>query len=101
MAPYPFRTPFGGIQYQNIQVEIDEPLMEEMAESTNGGKYFRATNKKSLENIFSEIDEMEKTRIDVTQYNQTKDEYLPFLILALLLLGLEILLELFYFRTTP
>lgn len=101
MAPYPFRTPFGGIQYQNIPVEIDEPLMEEMAESTNGGKYFRATNKKSLENIFSEIDEMEKTRIDVTQYNQTKDEYLPFLILALLLLGLEILLELFYFRTTP
>lgn len=101
MAPYPFRTPFGGIQYQNIPVEIDEPLMEDMAESTNGGKYFRATNKKSLENIFSEIDEMEKTRIDVTQYNQTKDEYLPFLILALLLLGLEILLELFYFRTTP
>ena len=56
MAPYPFRTPFGGIQYQNIPVEIDEPLMEEMAESTNGGKYFRATNKKSLENIFSEIE---------------------------------------------
>ena len=101
MAPYPFRTPFGGVQYQNVPVEIDEALMTEMAESTNGGQYFRATNKKSLENIFSEIDKMEKTKIDVTQYNQTKDEYLIFLIIGLMSLGLEIILGLLYFRSTP
>ena len=101
MAPYPFRTPFGGVQYQNVPVEIDEALMTEMAESTNGGQYFRATNKKSLENIFSEIDKMEKTKIDVTQYNQTKDEYLLFLIIGLMSLGLEIILGLLYFRSTP
>ena len=101
MAPYPFRTPFGGVQYQNVPVEIDEALMTEMAESTNGGQYFRATNKKSLENIFSEIDKMEKTKIDVTQYNQTKEEYLPFLIIAVLSLVLEIILGVLYFRTTP
>ena len=100
MAPYPFKTPFGGVQY-HVPVEIDEALMTEMAESTNGGQYFRATNKKSLENIFSEIDKMEKTKIDVTQYNQTKDEYLLFLIIGLMSLGLEIILGLLYFRSTP
>ena len=101
MAPYPFRSPFGGTQYQNVPVEIDEELLTEMAHSTNGGEYFRATNKKSLESIFSEIDKMEKTKIDVTQYNQTKDEYLPFLLIAVLSLVLEIILGLLYFRTTP
>lgn len=101
MAPYPFRTPFGGVQYQNVPVEIDEELMTEMAQSTDGGQYFRATNKKSLENIFSEIDKMEKTKIDVTQYNQTKDEYLLFLMIGFMLLGLEIIFGLIYFRTTP
>ena len=103
-APYPFKvqTPAGIItQYQNIPVEIDEPLMQAMAEQTDGGHYFRATSKKSLESIFKEIDEMEKTKIDVTQYNQTKDEYLPFLIIALAALVLEILLSLTYFKTTP
>ena len=48
-----------------------------------------------------EIDKMEKTKIDVTQYNQTKDEYLPFLIIAVLSLVLEIILGVLYFRTTP
>ena len=101
MAPYPFRTPFGGVQYQNVPVEIDEELMTEMAQSTDGGQYFRATNKKSLENIFTEIDKMEKTKIDVTQYNQTKDEYLIFLMIGLVSLALEIILGTLYFKSTP
>ncbi len=101
MAPYPFGTPFGGVQYQNVPVEIDEELMTEMAQSTDGGQYFRATNKKSLENIFSEIDKMEKTKIDVTQYNQTKDEYLIFLMIGLVSLALEIILGTLYFKSTP
>ena len=103
-APYPFKvqTPFGThTQYQNIPVEIDEPLMKTMAEQTDGGMYFRATNNKSLQSIFDEIDQMEKTKIDVTQYNQTKDEYMPFLIIALAAFVLEILLSLTYFKTTP
>ena len=74
-APYPFRDQFGRVHYQNIDVEgIDEPLMQQMAASTNDGRYFRATNKKALEEIFSQIDDMEKSKIDVTQYAQTKDE---------------------------
>lgn len=101
MAPYPARDPFGRIRYQNIPVELDETLLTQMAESTVDGQYFRATNKKSLQQIFDQIDEMEKSKIDVTQYAQTKDEYLGWLILAALALLTEILLGLLYFRSTP
>ena len=101
LAPYPFRDQFGRVRYQNIPVELDEQLLTHMAQSTNEGQYFRATNKKSLEKIFKQIDEMEKSKIDVTQYAQTKDEYQIWLILAALALLLEILLGLFYFRSTP
>lgn len=101
LAPYPFRDPFGRVRYQNVPVELDENLLTQMAQSTVDGQYFRATNKKSLQQIFKQIDEMEKSKIDVTQYAQTKDEYLGWLILAALALLAEILLGLFYFRSTP
>lgn len=92
-APYPFRDQFGRVHYQNIDVEIDEPLMRQMAETTNEGRYFRATNKKALAEIFSQIDEMEKSKIDVTQYAQTKDEQAPWLWLAFLALAVELFLR--------
>lgn len=98
MAPYPFKDPLGITHYQNIPVEIDEQLLQDMAESTNDGHYYRATSSKSLSQIFEQIDQMEKTKIDVTQYSQTKDEYLPWLILALGALLLELILKLFYFK---
>ena len=101
LAPYPFRDPLGHVHYQNVPVELDEHLLTDMAQSTTDGHYFRATNKKSLESIFKEIDQMEKTKIDITQYNQTKDEHLPFLITAVVALALQILLSLTYFKTTP
>jgi len=101
LAPYPFRDPFGRKHYQNIPVELDENLLTQMAQSTTDGQYFRATNKKSLQQIFKQIDQMEKSKIDVTQYAQTKDEYIGWLILAALALLVEILLGLFYFRSTP
>ena len=92
-APYPFRDQMGRVHYQNIDVEIDEPLMRQMAEATDDGRYFRATNKQALQEIFSQIDEMEKSKIDVTQYAQTKDEQAPWLWLAFLALALELLLR--------
>lgn len=101
MAPYPFKDPFGRTVYQNIPVEIDEQLLTTMAGTTQDGKYFRATNKKGLQEIFAQIDEMEKTKIDVTQYSHTKDEHKPFLIIAIAALCLEVLLGLLYFRSTP
>lgn len=97
-APYPFRDQMGRVHYQNIDVEIDEPLMRQMAEMTDDGRYFRATNKKALQEIFSQIDEMEKSKIDVTQYAQTKDEHAPWLWLALLALALELLLRWLWFK---
>ncbi|MBR4505749.1 MAG: VWA domain-containing protein [Bacteroidales bacterium] len=92
-APYPFRDQFGRVHYQNIDVEIDEQLMQQMAAATGDGRYFRATNKKALEQIFSQIDEMEKSKIDVTQYAQSHDEQAPWLWLAFLALLLEVLVR--------
>ena len=75
-------------------VEIDEDLLTRMAESTDGGHYYRATDDHSLNEIFSQIDQSEKTRIEVTQYKHNKDEFMPFLLIALLALGFELLLHL-------
>ena len=97
-APYPFRDQFGRVHYQNIDVEIDEPLMREMAEATNDGRYFRATNKKALKEIFSQIDEMEKSKIDVTEYAQTKDEYVGWLWLAFIALLAGVLIKWGWFK---
>lgn len=99
MAPYPFQTPFGK-QYQNVEVNIDEPLLKDIAKVT-GGKYFRSTDKNSLQTIFKEIDNMEKSIIDVSSYKMKKDQALPFLIAALLFLIAEVLLRKTILRTNP
>ncbi len=97
-APYPFRDELGRVHYQNVDVEIDEALMKEMAGATKEGQYFRATNKGALEEIFEKIDKMEKSKIDVTQYAQTKDEFSKWLWLALIALGLEALVKWGWFK---
>lgn len=99
VAPYPFKTPFG-IQYQNIPVEIDEQVLKDIAKTTDG-KYFRATGNKALENIYNEIDKMEKTRVDVAVWNRRSEEFLPFAIAAGAFLLLELLLRFFVFRNLP
>lgn len=90
-APYPFRNALGLTVYQNIPSEIDEDLMKQMSAATDDGRYFRATNKKTLETIFGEIDQMEKSKIDVTRYAQTRDEQGRWIWLALAFLLLELL----------
>lgn len=92
-APYPFKDQFGRTHRQMVPVEIDEPLMTQMAETTPDGCYFRSTNKKSLKQIFDQIDQMEKTKINVTNYSQKRDEHLPFLLCALLCFALELILK--------
>lgn len=99
MAPYPFQTPFG-IQYQNVEVQIDEALLQNMAQST-GGDYFRATNQNKLRHIFKEIDRLEKSKIEVMTYESHTDEYAILLWWALGLLMLELLCRLFVFKTLP
>jgi len=98
-AQMPVQTAFG-IQYVDQEVNIDEDLMTKIAEMT-GGKYFRATNKKSLEAIYEEIDQMEKTILDVREYTKKTEEYLPFAIVALLLLLAEVVLRNTILRTLP
>ena len=99
MAPYPFKTPFG-TQYQNVEVQIDEELLTSIAQSTDA-KYFRATNTKKLEAIFAEIDKMEKTKTEITEFRQYTEEYLPWLIAAFVLFALELLLRYSWLRTLP
>lgn len=99
VAPYPVPTPFG-VQYQNMPVEIDEVMLRKVAEQTNG-KYFRATNKQKLLDIYKEIDNLEKSKIDVKQYNTKNEEYLKFALWAGFFLLLEILFRNTIFRHIP
>jgi len=98
-APYPFKTPFG-TQYQNVKVEIDEGVLQEIANMT-GGKYFRATNNQKLKEIYQEIDKLEKSRIDVKEISTKNEEYQRYLLLALILLLVEVMLRLTWFKRNP
>jgi len=98
-APFPVNTRFGQ-QTQMIEVRIDEAMLKEIADIT-GGKYFRATNENKLKEIYKEIDQMERTKTQVEEYTRTSEEFLPFAILAFLLLLLEILLRNTILRTIP
>jgi Ca-activated chloride channel family protein len=99
MAPYPVQTPFGK-QYVQEEVKIDEDMLKQVARSTDA-QYFRATNKSSLQNIFQEIDKMEKSKIEVTAYERKSEEFAILLWLALAIFVSELLLRLTVFKTIP
>ncbi len=90
--------PNGNFQYGRIQVEIDEELLKEIAEVT-GGKYFRATDNKKLEEIYDEINKLEKTEIEEFKYYNYEEKYRPLVILAGLFLLMELLLRYTIFRS--
>lgn len=71
LAPFPVQTPFGK-RYEQLPANIDESLLKSIAKTTSA-QYFRSTKNSSLENIFKEIDSMEKSIINVSLYSQTKD----------------------------
>lgn len=89
MAPYPVQTPFG-TQFQNMPVEIDEGILKEIASKT-GGKYFRATDNNKLVQVYKEIDQLEKSKIDVKQFIRKEERYLAPAIIAFCFLVIEIL----------
>lgn len=99
MAPYPVKTPFG-TQYQYVDVKIDDQLLTYIASAT-GGKYFRATNRKSLEKIYSDIDNMEKTKINVAYFSKKRDHYFPFVFGSILLFSFSIFLKLTILKRIP
>ena len=92
MALSPVAIRNGKIQYSRIQVEIDEKLLKEIAEGT-GGKYFRATNNKKLEEIYAEINQLEKTEIEEFKYYNYEEKFRPLVLWALVLLVFEFLLR--------
>ena len=75
---------YGKMEYQELPVVIDEATLKQIADKT-GGKYFRATNEDVLNDVFKEIDQLEKTRMDVMNFNHTEDNYMPWAILLLVL----------------
>ena len=96
-ARMPMQDQFGRTVYQNVEVKIDEKTLEEIADITDG-KYFRATDKKSLEQIYKEIDKLEKSKIEVTEYKKKSEKFVPFALFAACLLLIEFLLKNIIFK---
>lgn len=99
VAPYPMPVA-GGVQYVNIPVEIDSKTLSDIAAATDGD-FYRATNNKELQNIYKEIDKLEKSKLNVKTYSKRYEAYQPFAVAAVLLLLLEILLRITIFRKLP
>jgi len=99
-ARVPVQDPFGGTRYANMRVDIDEPTLREVAELT-GGLYFRATDTESLAAIYREIDELERTEIEVERFTSFDEEFAVPLGIGFLLLMLEVTLSQTVLRKLP
>lgn len=99
-APSPATMPDGSVQMQMVDVQIDEPLMKKIASET-GGRYFRATNNTSLQDIYHEIDKLERTKVEITSYKRFKEHFFPFAMIALAALLLEVVLRYTLFKRLP
>lgn len=98
-APYPVQTPFG-VQLQNAPVEIDEEVLQQIATLT-GGKYFRATDNDKLTQIYSEIDQLEKSKIEVKHFSKKNEQYFIFGLVGMCLLIAQALLRYTLLRKIP
>jgi Ca-activated chloride channel family protein len=96
-APITQQTPTGP-QKIMMKVEIDEALLKHIASETNG-RYYRATDNRSLEGVYDDIDKLEKTRIDITSYKHYAELFFPFAMIAVICLVLELLLRYTVFRS--
>ena len=99
VAPYPMPVA-GGIQYVSIPVEIDTKTLSDIASVTEGD-FYRATNTKELRNIYKEIDQLEKSKLNVKQFRKKYEAYQPFALAAVIALLLELLLRITIFRRIP
>ena len=99
VAPYPMPVA-GGVQYINIPVEIDTKMLSDIAAATDGD-FYRATNNKELQQIYKEIDKLEKSKLNVKKYSKRYEAYQPYALAAVVLLLLEILLRITVFRRLP
>ena len=98
-APFPVQTPFG-TQMQDVEVKIDEETLEEIAQITDG-KYFRATNNNKLVEIYEQIDQLERSKIEVKEFSKKDEMFEPYALAAALLLLLGLALKTTIFRNIP
>ena len=91
-APYPAVDMFGNKTTVMADVEIDEELLREISSMT-GGKYYRAVNDEALREIYAEINELETSKVQVTNYQTYEELFLMWVVLGLLCLGLEFLFD--------
>ncbi len=97
-APYPIQDPVFGTRYQNVRVDIDEEMLTRIADLT-GGQYFRATHTEELQDIYRQIDELERSEIEEIIYTDFEDHYPHFLLPAILLGFLALISDKVLFRT--
>lgn len=98
-APYPVQTSMG-TQYMNVEVDIDEDMLRQIAQ-TAGGQYYRATSNTKLKEVYEEIDKLERTKLQVREFSKNEEAYEPFAWILLLAVLLEILLRQTVLRTIP
>lgn len=98
-ALYPVQTPYG-LQKQMMPVQIDEKLLQKISRET-GGKYYRATGNTKLQDVYKEIDQLEKTKIEVNAYKHYAELFFPFACAGILALLAEIILSYTLFRKLP
>ena len=99
LAPYPMPVA-GGVQYLNVPVEIDTKTLAAIAGKTDG-EFYRATDNKKLEDVYKDIDKLEKTKLNVKQYSKRYEAYALFAWLAAVALLLEILLRMTILKKIP
>ena len=98
-APYPF-TVAGQTVYQNIPVEIDSKTLTAIAAKTDG-EFYRAGNTGRLREVYHQIDQLEKTKMNVKKYSKRYEAFFPFLLLSLIFLGMDVLLRETLLRRIP
>lgn len=100
-APYPVFDERGReVDVVNMKVEIDEKMLKNIASQT-GGEYFRATDKKTLEAIYEQINTLEKSRVEVENRTTLHEEYLVFVLWALAALLLEFIINRVVLKRIP
>ena len=99
-ASAPMQSETGQVTLQKQKVNIDEPLLRQIAGET-GGLYFRARDNNSLQNIYTEIDKLEKTKVDISVLKRYTEEFFPFAVAAAFFILLELLLRYTIFKKFP
>ncbi|GAI84122.1 unnamed protein product, partial [marine sediment metagenome] len=99
-APYPVDDPAFGQRYVSIPVQIDEEMLLQISSITNG-RYFRATDTKKLEEIYAEIDTLEKSKIEIKQFIKVRERFLFPLFIGTILFCFYLIIYRIYLKVIP